>query len=169
MRAVAILMGILMIIGGFAAMMMPGMTFFSLSWLIGLCMIIESIGEIFTLADRRKSGAMDGWSVLSAVLSMIVGVALISSLYAREVLSSIFVYLIAAWIIVLGVMAIMKGRRDRESGGLSWLPTLLGLLMIFFGIIGIISPSIIAISTGMFAAIGIILTGISLSAAALSY
>ena len=169
MRVAAMLMGVIMIIGGFVAMMMPGMTFFSFSWLVGLCMIVESIGETLSLIDRKKSGNIDAWSVISAALSFIVGVVLISSLYAQEILASVFVYFIAAWIIILGILAILKGRQDQKSGNMGWLPTLLGFLMIFFGIIGLISPSMLAISTGMFAAIGIIITGISLSAAALSY
>lgn len=165
MRVVSIILGLLMIIGGAVALFMPSLTFFSLSWLIGICIVIESIGEAVSLIDMRKNGKSSAWGFISAALSLIVGIVLISSTFAQQLLSSVLVYFIAGWIIVLGVLAMLKNKK----GSLGWLSVIIGLLMIVFGVMGILSPTIIAISTGIFAGIAVLLSGVGLIATAVSY
>ncbi len=169
MRVVAILFGVLMMVGGFLALSYPTMAYLSIAWLIGICILLEAIGETASLIDRRKSGRVDPWTVVSTILSFIVGALLIFSIYADMLLSAILTYLISIWIIMLGIMSVLKGSRDRKSGNMGWLPTLLGLMMILFGIVGFFSPSIIAFSTGVFAGVAIILSGIALAAQAIAY
>lgn len=169
MRVVSVLMGVLLALTGAVALFMPELTFFSISWIIGISLIIESIGETISLMDRRKTGKASAWGFFSAAVSLIVGLVLISSIFAREVISSVLIYLIAGWVIVLGFLVVMKGIKDGKGGNFGWFSILIGLLMIAFGVLGIFSPAVIAVSTGMFAGIAVLLSGVSLIATSISY
>lgn len=158
-----------MIVAGFVAVFMSDMTFFALTWLIGLAMVVEGVGEIISLIDGRKEGKMDPWALIAAIISIILGAFIIFSEYAELVAASFIIYFVAAWLVVLGVLSVLKANRDRKEGGMGWLPLLIGLLMIAFGIIGIVSPSFIAVAISVFAGLSLILSGASLAAQAIAY
>ncbi|MEG2711351.1 MAG: DUF308 domain-containing protein, partial [Clostridia bacterium] len=66
MKILAVVMGVLLLVGGFYCLLAPGATFLSLGWIVGICMAINGIGLLFSYFERRKSGETDIWALVGA-------------------------------------------------------------------------------------------------------
>lgn len=171
MRVIAIILGVLMIIGGAYCMFAPIATYAALSWLIGITMIIEGVGSAVTWNSRRKLGFADGWTLAGAIVSIILGVFLLGSFAARVAMDVFIAYLIAFWLVFGGVMRIVTAinirRYQKETGDAGDAPNwilllILGILIIILGILCIFNPTAIMISVGFMLGLSIVCSGVGL-------
>ena len=173
MKVVSIILGILLIIGGAYCILTPIATYSTISWLIGLAMIVEGIGSAITWNDMRKNGFADGWTLAGAIISIILGVFLLGSFAARFAVDLFIAYIIAAWLIIGGIVRIVASikvrKLDRYEGGSavgsSWIVLLiLGILVVICGVLCMINPLSVMIGVGMMLGISIVCVGVDLFA-----
>ncbi len=171
MKTIGIIIGVLLIIGGISCMVTPSMTYVALAWVAGISMVADAIGNIATWSSKKKEKMADGWDLLSAFISLLFGAVLISSTMAQILTAVIMTYIVAAWIIVKGVIRIIASLKIRQinkalgakSAGRSWVKILaLGVLMTACGILCMVHPGVLMSAIGIFVGISIISSGINL-------
>lgn len=174
-RVITIILGIAMICMGVYCLFTPAMTYLSVGYIVGFNMVLDAIGGIVTWSDRRDKGAADGWTLTGAIISLIFGVILLGSTAMQLVVDMMIVYIAAAWLVVLGVMRIVRGvklhkvHKEFDTNLLGkrwWLILLMGILLAVCGILSFLNPAGLMIAIGINFGINIIVAGASLIAVA---
>lgn len=174
-KILAIIFGVFIIIGGIYCLMMPTATYMSLAWLLGIVMVVDGIANIVTWFQLRKSGHSSGWALFEAIISIIFGIVLLGSFAAQLAVDLFFAYMIAAWLIVTGIMRIglslqmrklNQGVQPQSIGERWWFMLIMGILVIIAGIMCMFNPMIAMASVGMIIGISIIVVGVSVIALA---
>ena len=136
------LRGVLGIIFGCVALIIPGPTMLSLVIFFSAYMLVDGIFGIISAvrAIRRKQ---DRWGLLifEGLLNIVVGIA---AFLWPGITVVVFVWMIAAWAIVSGGLMTAAGFRLKIEQGRWWL-VLGGLLSIAYGMLLIVMPLIGAI------------------------
>ena len=173
MKAITIILGAVMVIGGVYCMFAPVETYSTLSWLIGAAMIVEGVAGAITWNDRRRYGFADGWTLAGAIVSIALGVFLLGSYAARFAVDLFIAYLIAAWLVFGGITRIaaalrIRGFRGRMGvGGIStnWVALLaLGVLIAVLGVLCIFNPTSVMVGVGFMLGLSIVCVGAGLVA-----
>ena len=167
----AIILGIVVMIGGIACMFMPEETYLSLAWLLGVCMVADGIASIVTWMRLRKIGFTNKWALVQALISIVLGVAILASSAMQVAIDLLIAYLVAAWLIVGGAMRMLYAWRMREihktlgtqyTGKRWWMPFILGALLAAFGIASLFNPAMLMTSIGLIIGLSIIVAGASI-------
>ena len=175
MKAIGVIFGILLVIGGIYCLVTPVETFGVLSWLIGLAMLVEGISSALTWNERRRFGFADGWTLVGALVSIALGVVVLGSLAVQVAIDTFLAYLVAAWLVFGGAARIAGAiglRKIYLAGGMigeNWLLLmLLGILIVVMGIACFVNPILAMEGVGMILGLSIIVTGGSIIAASMS-
>lgn len=172
----AIIFGVLIVIGGIYCLMMPAATYMSLAWLIGVVMIVDGIANIVTWFQLRKSGFSNGWALFGAIVSIIFGIVLLGSFVAQFAVDLFFAYMIAAWLIVTGIMRIgysvqmrklNRGLQPQSIGDRWWFVLIVGVLVVIVGVMCLFNPMIAMVGMGLLIGISVIVVGVSVITLAL--
>ena len=171
MRVLAIIFGILLVIGGGYCLLIPFETYAAIVWLIGLVMIVEGLGSAVTWSERRKLGLANGWTLAGAILSIVIGIFLLCSFAFKLAVDVYIAYLIALWLVFAGITRIAAAidlRRYRNETGdkspwTSWVGLLIvGILLIILGVLCIFNPWAVMLGVGFVLGWAIIFAGIGL-------
>lgn len=174
-NVLAIILGVLVVVGGIWCLMTPLQTILGMAWLIGFMMIVDGVANIITWFQLRKLGGVNGWALASAIISVVLGVVVVGNFFMQAFLAEFLTYLVAAWLIVSGVMRIGYGWKMRSLhkavqasmiGGHWYFSFILGILLVVLGVMSLIAPVMLAEALGMFIGISIIVLGVSLIALA---
>ena len=111
MKILGIIAGLLLIISGVYCFMHPVLTFASLGWLVGLAVIISGAGSLAAWWESRKSGSSNGWELVSALLTVLVGVIVLCNLFAMFLTDMAIVALFGVWLLVTGILRIVASVR----------------------------------------------------------
>ena len=173
MKIIVIILGVLMFIGGVYCVITPIATYAVLAWLIGLAMLVEGIGSVVTWNDLRSRGFADGWTLAGAIVSIILGVILLVSYAAQWAVDVFIAYMIAAWLVIGGIMRIvaaLKLRKVKNDPGyrsldMNWgVLLVLGILVTILGILCLFNPLSVMVGVGFMLGVSIICVGIDLFA-----
>lgn len=171
-KVISILLGILMTIAGIVFLFRPGATFNTLVLLLGIVLIVSAVSSLVNYFSVKHSGRSNVWTLISAILSLIAGIILITNHFARFFVQDVLLLLIAIGILVKGILQTaeaitLKGFAGSMGFGSSALLAI-GLIMIVCGIIFLISPGMLMgfISTAV--SILLIVGGISMLAGGIS-
>ena len=128
--------GVIAILFGVVALVMPNITLTFLVYLFGAYTVINGIAAVATALQYTKE---DGWALLlvEGILSILVGVA---AFVWPGITSEVFLYLIAAWTIVTGIMEIVGAFTLPLETGREWLLGLAGVVSVAFGVLIAIRP-----------------------------
>jgi len=171
----AILFGVFIVIGGVYCLMSPAATYMAQAWLLGFVMVADGIASIVTWFQLRKHGYSNGWALFGAIISIIFGVVLLGSFAAQFAVDMFFAYMIAAWLIVTGIMRIGYSLQMRKLtqniqpqpiGERWWFSLIVGILVVIVGIMCLFNPMIAVVSVGMLIGISVIIVGVSVIALA---
>ena len=174
-RIVTFILGIVMIITGMYCLMNPVMTYMTLGYVVGVNMIIDSVGGIILWHERKKEGMSSGWELAGAIASLVFGIILIGSTAMQLIVDMIIVYLAAIWLIVVGVIRIMVALRihkvrkalDAEILGRRWwLILIAGILLIVCGVLSLFNPTGLIVAIGINFGLNIIIAGANMIAVA---
>ncbi len=167
----AIILGVLVIAGGIWCLMTPLQTVTAMAWLIGFMMVVDGIANIVTWFQLRKLGESNGWALAASIISVILGVVVLCNFFLQAFLAEFITYLVAAWLVVSGIMRIGFGWRMRtvqketpaETFGTRWyIVLIMGILLVVMGVISFIAPVFLAEAIGMLIGISIIMMGVSM-------
>jgi len=124
--------GILTILFGIAAILLPGLTLLVLVYLFGAYALVDGIFTIVAAFQQRKVNSEWWWTLIEGIAGVIVGLLVF---FWPGVTSLVMFYLIAAWAFVTGIFALAAGLLSR-----SWLAVLGGFLWVVLGIIFFAHP-----------------------------
>lgn len=166
MLVLSIIFGILMICGGFFCIFAPIGTFMSMEYyVVILLMVFGLFGIIKGIAAKRF-----GVSFVFSILSFLFGIAVLFRPALLLFTDGILFYLLAAWIVLMGFVAIYSAITvTKATGSKMW------ILQLIFGIIGILlgcytffHPVVFAITLGWLIGFYFIEAGITMIAASFS-
>lgn len=154
-----ILRGILAILFAILALFWTGFTLELLVLVFGAFVLVEGIVSIFGSVGAAEAHK-EWWAyLLRGILGIVVGLLI---LFWSGITAAVFVYLIAIWAVLMGIIELWMSSKFIEGIPGKWAVTTVGILSILVGIIIMIFPysSLIIITwlIGIFA----LISGISL-------
>ncbi len=176
-KALAIILGILMIVSGVYCMMAPEIMFLTIGWVLGINMIADAIGNIATWSARRRIGLADGWTLAAGIISLIFGIALVGSESMQLAVDAFVAYMAASWLILIGMLRIVRALQLRRIhvelpgevvAGYWWVPLVSGILLLIVGAFGLANPSVAAVAIGTVIGMSATVAGVNLVATACS-
>ncbi len=138
-----LLRGLLAVVVAVIAFMHPGAALISLVLVLGFYSFVA--GVLAFTAAATGAGGDRWWALLLEGILLIVAALLIWSWPIASTLA--FVYFVAAWLIVSGIMQIAAGVRLRDIINNEWLYILSGIISIGFGVWVFRSPAAGAVAT----------------------
>lgn len=132
------LRGLAAIIFGVLAFAWPGITLFVLVLFFGAYLFVDGIFAI--VAAVRAAGEENRWWLLliQGILGVLAGLI---AFFWPGLTALALLYLIAAWAIVTGILAIVGAIRLRREIEREWALGLSGLLSVIFGVLLIVLPA----------------------------
>ena len=170
-----VILGLLMIIAGVYCFFTPVETLTVIPFVLGIVMIGDGIGRIFTWFDIRNFVRPSAWILVSAVVSLIFGIMLAFSPVLQMSVGVFVILLTSWWILALGIIRIVhafhllkiRGEYDRfgfgEMIGFNWwIALILGILLSIFGFAVILNPMLGLGVIGVLVGCSVITAGINL-------
>ena len=150
-----VLRGVVLVILGLFMLVQPFASLKALTWVFGIFAIIDGVIAIGQwLGNRKEPGS--GWWAISGIVGIAFGVA---AIVWTEASVSVVFYLIALWVLLLGVVGIISSVVLYRSRDIGWYWVLtFGLISFLFGLLLIMNPqtsvAIIVVLLGLFAFVG---------------
>ena len=170
-KVLTIILWIFIVIGGISCIFSPGETFLMIGYVVGFSMILDAVAGFVNWWREKKEGNADGWMLTSAILSAVFGFFVVNSAILQLSLDLFIIYYIAAWMICRGIVVIVRANKLRmlhknwntKMVGTHWyLPLIIGILLILFGILSMINPQALASTLGIFIGFGVVSAGANL-------
>ncbi len=136
-RTMFLFRGIFAVLFGIIALVWPKMTLSALVFVFGLFAVISGITAVVA-ALRHTEFPGWGWLLGEGILGILVGVV---ALVWPGITALAFIYLLAAWAILTGILEVIAPLAYPMSGGRAVLTALTGVLSIIFGILIAAQPS----------------------------
>ncbi|WP_308168994.1 HdeD family acid-resistance protein [Cellulomonas hominis] len=132
-----VLRGLLMIVLGLLLLVEPLGTLVALVWVFGVFAVVDGAVVLMqALLARGRPGF--GWLVAEGVVSIAFGVVI---MLWPDVTALVLFYLLALWVLVLGVTAVVVAVTQYRARDLAWAGTLVfGLIAFLFGLLLAIKP-----------------------------
>ena len=132
------LRGVIAIVFGVLAVLLPGVTLAALTLLFGAYALVEGILNIVA-AIRDRRGGRPAWAlVLAGIISIAAGLI---TIVVPGVTALALLYLIAAWAIITGVLESVAAVRLRKLiRNVGWL-ALSGVLSVILGVLMMLAPA----------------------------
>ena len=189
-KILSVILGVPMIVGGINCAAMPLETYSVLPTLMGIALLADGIGRIVAWAAARRRNESRALLMISAILSLLLGIFLLSSSMLQLGVALVYTQFISGWITATGILRIIESfqiRRLRsEADGISeptpeaegframlrevsgkwWIHLLLGILLVIAGVMSFINPLTTMIAVGTCMGIAIIIGGVDLIALA---
>lgn len=145
MTVVSIILGVLLVICGFSCMFTPLATFLSTG--VFLCVLLLVYGIIGVVRFfQKESGVLE---LIVSILAIIVGVICVVNPVETLNVSSLVLWLIAAWLVIEGLVSIIVSVSERDvRKGWGW-GVFAGILGILVGIYSFAHPVLEAVAAGM--------------------
>ena len=103
MGVLSVILGVLLIIGGFSCMFTPLATFLSTGYFLGIMMLVYGVGGII----RAVSHKADALEWILNILAVIVGLIALFRPGSTLIFDSMILVIIACWFVVQGVIQIV--------------------------------------------------------------
>ena len=168
-RVLTFIFGVGTIIAGIYCLFTPEVSTVLLAYMVGIVMIVDAIIKFISwFGLKEELGGGDAILLFSAIISLILGVLLVADGFAQWMLDAIIVYAAAAWVIVSGILRIVRSFRLKElKGGKNikaisrnwWVLLVFGIALVALGIFMVLNPMTVAIAIGVLIAIAIIFVG----------
>ena len=171
-RVLSIIISVLMILCGIYCLFQPTATYMSIAgWFIGLTMLLDGCGLFCVWWEDRKYGLADGWTLMGAIVSVVLGIIVLCSGALQLGIDLFLIYFVSIWLIATGIFAIV--RLVKVHNVVKHVPTtrlnnycftgiIIGGLMCLFGVIGCFNPQFMAASLGVFIGLSMIFSGASI-------
>ncbi len=153
------LRGVLAIIFGVITFLLPGVSLTVLAIWFGAYLLVDGVFAIISAVRAAEHHQRWGSLLLEGIVDIIGG--LISVILPAIAILG-FVFLVAAWALISGVVEIVAAIRLRGHILNEWLMALAGVLSIIFGVLAAIQPLVAAITIAWIIAAYAVLFGILL-------
>lgn len=131
----SLIMGTLLLIVAVIIFSYPVKNFYTLTWLIGLFILINGIIQLmFRRATKALAGGGTGLIIVIGIIDIIFGLLVMFNVGAS---SEFFVFMFAAWFIVSSLIGLFTISKQSTLRGLSIIVNILGLIL---GVILLFNP-----------------------------
>ena len=130
------LRGVVAILFGIIALVMPGVTILALTLLFAAYMLADGVLAIVAAIWAARHHERWGWLVLEGVADLIAGAI---ALLMPIITVLVFIYVMAFWAIVSGVLLVVAAFRLHPLHG-RWLMIIGGVVSAIWGVLLLISP-----------------------------
>ncbi|MGA4514298.1 uncharacterized membrane protein HdeD (DUF308 family) [Staphylococcus caledonicus] len=131
----SLIMGTLLLIVAVIIFSYPVKNFYTLTWLIGLFILINGIIQLmFRRATKALAGGGTGLIIVIGIIDIIFGLLVMFNVGAS---SEFFVFMFAAWFIVSSLIGLFTISKQSALRGLSIIVNILGLIL---GVILLFNP-----------------------------
>ena len=171
MRALSVILGIVLIVGGVMSIVSPGTMVLSLGSLIGLFILIHGVGSL--IGQHRFRALGEGWGIAGAILSVVLGILLMTSAQFQLATNLAIVFVAGLWMLAAGVVLVATALRmarfftvlpwERPHRSWLWL-MLLGISLIALGILAYVHPLAGVMTIGLLMGVYVIAAGVNLIA-----
>ncbi|MBF2756474.1 MULTISPECIES: DUF308 domain-containing protein [Staphylococcus] len=123
----SLIMGTLLLIVAVIIFSYPVKNFYTLTWLIGLFILINGVIQLlFRRAARALAGSGTGLIMVIGIIDIIFGLLVMFNVGAS---STFFIFMFAAWFIVSSIIGLLTISKQSRLKGLSIIVNILGLLL----------------------------------------
>ncbi|MGV3094939.1 DUF308 domain-containing protein [Staphylococcus borealis] len=123
----SLIMGTLLLIVAVIIFSYPVKNFYTLTWLIGLFILINGVIQLlFRRAARALAGSGTGLIMVMGIIDIIFGLLVMFNVGAS---STFFIFMFAAWFIVSSIIGLLTISKQSRLKGLSTIVNILGLLL----------------------------------------
>jgi len=123
---------------GLAALLWPGITLRVLVWLYGFYSVVDGLLALAALiVGGRLASGRRGWLILEGVVGIAAGVV---AFLWPGITALVLLYLIAAWMVVTGLLEVAAAIVLRRELRGEWLLALAGILSLAFGVLLTVRP-----------------------------
>lgn len=151
--------GIVLVLLGVLALLMPGITFATLVFLFGTYMLVDGIFYIIRAIESRKTTSGWGWYLVMGIISVITGIIAFIDPFAA---GTALVFLFGFWIMLAGITAITTAINLRKSiRGEGWYIAA-GVITVIFSLLIVFNPLAGAITLALFFGFNALANGILL-------
>ena len=160
MTILFIILGILLISGGFSCIFTPLLTYMSVGYYVVIMISVFSIvGIIKAIVEKRF-----GVSFVFDILSPILGIVMLSFPESLLFAEGVMLMMTSIWFVIMGIVTIFNAVSfTRELGSKVWILQLIfGILTVIIGISSLIEPLRMAVTLGVLIGIFFIETGFTL-------
>ena len=162
MKALSIVLGILLVLGGFFMMITPGVTFSSMSWVIGFLLLLAGVNWVVDYFTNRKNGTASVWTIVGGILCAILGGLVLINPFIGLLADGLLIYAFDFWLIIGGVLRIFGSVEMKKAGIGSWgwvlAFAIVSVLVGFYALFHIIAS---ALAIGMLVGIVVLMSGIN--------
>lgn len=152
-------MGIISLILGAAALLMPAISFATLVALFGAYMLVNGFFYIAAGVGSRRRSESWGWYIIIGIVSILAGIIAFIDPFAA---ATAMVYLFGFWLLIAGVTTISTAIALRRSiQGEGWY-ILAGIISILFSILILLNPLAGAITLALLFGINVLINGVLL-------
>ncbi|WP_225214771.1 HdeD family acid-resistance protein [Cellulomonas avistercoris] len=150
-----VLRGLLLLVLGLLLMAQPAASVQAIVWLFGIFAVVDGVVSVaLGLVDRGAPGWT--WWVVEGLAGIAVGAAVV--LWPQPTVRVLF-FLLAAWLLVLGVVSILGAVAQSRSRSAGWhWPLAFGLVCTLFALLLIARPqtalAVFGVLLGLFAFVG---------------
>jgi uncharacterized membrane protein HdeD (DUF308 family) len=132
------LRGLLAILFGILALVVPGITLIVLIAFFGAYVLIDGIVAIYLAIRGRENNRNWGWLLVEGIAGVLLGII---TFRWPGVTTFVLLAFIAAWAIITGVMEIFEAIELRRVIDNEWLLILSGAASVLFGVLLLLFPS----------------------------
>jgi len=132
------LRGVLAIIFGILALVVPGITLIVLIAFFGAYVLIDGLVAIYLAIRGRENNRNWGWLLAEGIAGVLIGII---TFRWPGVTTFVLLAFIAAWAIITGVMEIFEAIELRRVIDNEWLLILSGAASVLFGVLLLLFPS----------------------------
>lgn len=155
-----ILSGLLMVVVGIIALCNPEATLASLSWVIGLMIVISGMSSLVFYFSAAKGFPGAGTVLFSGILDIVLGVIFLNNSY---IMSKVLAFIAGLWLAAFGIEKIVRSFDLKKFYYSDWWITLIiGIAMTVLGFLSMIAPMAGAIMVSIVVGLGFILHGAAL-------
>ena len=132
------LRGLLAIIFGILALVVPSITLIVLIAFFGAYVLIDGLVAIYLAIRGRENNRNWGWLLVEGIAGVLIGII---TFRWPGVTTFVLLAFIAAWAIITGVMEIFEAIELRRRINNEWLLILSGAASVIFGLLLLLFPS----------------------------
>ena len=160
MTVLFIILGILMVMGGFSCIFTPLLTFMQTGYFVVILILAFGIIGIIRAIVEKRFGVNFVFSILSVILGIVM-LAFPGSLLLAE---GVMLIMTAIWFVLMGIVTIINAVTvTKKTGSKIWILQLIfGILAVLVGIYSFFQPMLMALSLGTLVGIFFIETGFTL-------
>lgn len=160
MTVLFIILGILMIAGGFSCMFTPLLTFMNAGYFIVIMVTVFGILGIIRAIRFKRFGV----SFVFSILSVILGIAMMIFPASLLLAENMMLIITAVWFVLMGIVTIVNSVTiTRKTGSKIWILQLIfGILAVLIGGYSFFQPMVLAVSLGILIGVFFIETGFTL-------